>query len=257
MMGFDPLSMMAAGYILAADGGCPAGDPPGLDIHLEQSAPVTYEDQSLTEISRDHVNKQVEAMVSGDAVTRYEAQQQVLLQQGLTTEGAWFTGGYMQGNLTTAGGISFKVVRQVVTEGVQEVCVYVDKVNLTLLFNPEVHIASEWQSRPCAHQVVAAHENSHVLRDLYAISLFMPRARAVMGEFLNKLGGEGPFPADQTQQGADSLSGQINGLIEHAIYPPLEMLRMQYQGELDNLENYKREWALCPAEDWHIEGVTP
>ncbi|TAL30753.1 MAG: hypothetical protein EPN97_11755 [Alphaproteobacteria bacterium] len=258
MMGFDPVSMMAAGYILAAAEGCPAIDPPVLNLQLEQNPPLTYEDQSIVDISRDQVNSQVQGLVSDNPVARMTALAQVTEQQKLSVEGAsWFTGGYMQGNLTSKGAISFKVVPQGVTDGTQVACVYVDKVDLTLVFNPEVHIAAEWASRPCAHQVVTAHENSHVLRDLYAISQFMPRAKIAMADFLNGMSGEGPMPADQTQPGADALSQQISGLIVNSIYPPLEILRAQYQAEIDNDENYRREWALCPAEDWHIEGVMP
>lgn len=251
-MGFDPVSMMAAGYILAAVEACPAPqDAPTIDVQFQQAEPVIDETHTAAELTGSQQAFQTMAAASDNPLSQYVARDQQVQEQKLSVEGAWFTGGYTQGKLASQYLISYKVMTR--TEGAaSSACVYVDKVVLTFMYNPEIYIASEWASHPCAHQVINAHEHNHVSRDLWAISQFLPRAKILMTTYLSQLDAEGPLEADQTQAGADALQAKITDKLATALFPPLEVLRAQLQHDIDTAENYQRESALCPAEDWQI-----
>ncbi|MEZ0225190.1 MAG: hypothetical protein ACAH83_11595 [Alphaproteobacteria bacterium] len=251
MMGFDPVSMMAAGYILAAVEGCPAQEAPGFEIQFQEAPPTIDESRTSAELTASQQAFQVAAANSDNPLSQYVARDQQLQEQKLSVEGAWFTGGYTQGRLASQYMISYKVLNRI-EGGTQSACVYIDKVVLSLSYNPEIYIASEWSSHPCAHHVINAHEHNHVSRDLWAISQFLPRARLLMTNYLSQLGGEGPLEADQTQAGADALEAKVTEKITTALFPPLEVLRAQLQHDIDTAENYKREEAQCPPEDWQI-----
>lgn len=250
-MGFDPVSVMAAGYILASMEACPAQDAPGIDVQFQQTQPVIIESYNAAQLTGTQQAYQTMAAASDNPLAQYVARDQQVQEQKLSVEGAWFTGGYTMGKLSSQYLISYKIMTR--TNGMESsACVYVDKVTLTLMYNPEIYIASEWRGRPCAHHVITAHEHNHVSRDLWAISQFLPRAKILMTTYLSQLGPEGPLDASQTQAGADALQEKITEKLTTAIFPPLEVLRAQLQRDIDTAENYQRESALCPAEDWQI-----
>ncbi|TAL30752.1 MAG: hypothetical protein EPN97_11750 [Alphaproteobacteria bacterium] len=251
MMGFDPVSMMAAGYILAAVEGCPAQDAPTFDVQVQDAPPVIDESHSSAELTASQQAFQVAAANSENPLSQYVARDQQMQEQKLSVEGAWFTGGYTMGRLGSQYMISYKVLTR--NDGAtQTACVYIDKVTLAMKYNPEIYIASEWSQRPCAHQVINAHEHNHVSRDLWAISQFLPRAKILMTNYLSQLGGEGPMDASQVQVGADALAQKVTEEITTALFPPLEVLRAQLQRDIDTAENYQRESTLCPAEEWRV-----
>lgn len=78
MMGFDPISMMAAGYILAAAEGCPAQDAPGFDVQVQDSPPVIDESHSSAELTASQQAFQVAAANSDNPLSQYAARDQRL-----------------------------------------------------------------------------------------------------------------------------------------------------------------------------------
>jgi hypothetical protein len=163
-----------------------------------------------------------------------------------------FYNGLTQGKLY--GTTEYQLSAQMVNG---QACIYADKVTLSLNYDPTIYIAAEYVDRPCANQVVTAHENMHVERDLAAIQDFIDRARPSMQEFLDGLGGQGPYPSDQANDGAAQLRDLIQGDVEQAILPGLQLIRQQYQAGLDTPENYKAQAAMCPAADWAPDVSAP
>jgi hypothetical protein len=248
MLGFDPLSLATAGFLLVSSSGCPApAQNPAFALQIEQ-LPVTL-NQSLSagQITQLKLSADHEAVTSGDAMAAESANRDAAVRQAVSTEGISFYNGLTQGQLS--GTVESQVVIQPLGDG-QQSCLYAEKVTLALTYDPTVYVAAEYATRPCANQVVTAHENTHVERDLAAIADFTPRAKLSMQEFLDGLGGQGPYAQSEVQDGMLKMRDTIQGDIDNAILPGLSLLRTQYQQGLDTPENYKRQSALCPAEDW-------
>lgn len=248
MLGFDPLSLATAGFMLVSSTGCPAtAQNPAFELKIDQ-LPVTL-NQSLSagQITQLKLSSDRDALASGDAAVAASANRDAAVRQAVSTEGVSFYNGLTQGQLS--GTVESRILIQPIGDG-QQSCLYADTVTLALTYDPTVFVAAEYATRPCANQVVTAHENTHVQRDLAAIADFTPRAKQSMQEFLNGLGGQGPYAQNEVQDGMLKMRDTIQGDIDNAILPGLSMLRTQYQQGLDTPENYKRQSELCPAEDW-------
>ena len=246
---FDPISLMTAGYMLASVSACPAPlQNPVFELNVDE-LPVKM-NQSLTaaQITGLKLSGDKTAVASGDAAAAASANRDAAVRQQMSVEGVSFYNGLTLGQLY--GTVEYGVSMQLINGAT---CLYADKVTLALKYDPTIYIAAEYNDRPCANQVVTAHENLHVERDLAAIADFIPRAKNSMQEYLNGLGGQGPYAEAGVQDGLLKLRDMIQGDIDNAILPGVSLLRQQYQQGIDTPENYRATAAMCPASDWAPE----
>ncbi len=247
MFGIGAVSALAAGYMLVSGGGCPQPQhDPAFDLQVQQQQTVVDQSLSAAQITQLKLQEDQGAVVSGDATAAASAARDAAVRQQMSMEGDAFYNGLTQGQVT--GEMIYNITSVPVGNG--EACLYADKVSLKLNYAPIIHIASEYASRPCADKVVRAHEALHVERDQQAIAEFAPRAKETMADFLNGLGGQGPYPQSQFNDAALQLRDTIQADLENGIMPALSMMRQQYQQGIDTPENYRYNASLCPAEDW-------
>ena len=68
MLGFDPLSIVTAGFILASSSGCPAPPQnPVFDLQIEQKAVTLNQSLTAGQITQMKLSSDQEAAASGDA----------------------------------------------------------------------------------------------------------------------------------------------------------------------------------------------
>lgn len=243
---FEPISLMTAGYMLASVSACPAPlQNPVFDLNVDE-LPVKV-NQSLTaaQITDLKLSGDKNAAASGDAAAVASASHDAAIRQQMSVEGVSFYNGLTLGQLY--GTVQYSISMQLINGAT---CLYADKVTLALNYDPTIYIAAEYNDRPCANQVVTAHENLHVERDLAAIADFIPRAKTSMQEYLNGIGGQGPYAEAEVQDGLLRMRDLIQGDIDNAILPAVSLLRLQYQQGIDTPENYKTQSEMCPASDW-------
>lgn len=132
------------------------------------------------------------------------------------------------------------------------VCYYVDRLHFTLHYKPQVFIAAELANHECYYKVTKLHEERHIAADLKVLREYMPKVKMEILYYLRAFGGQGPF----TAKDADKESDRIMETIKKGIRPFLGKLyeaRRSSQNEIDSVENYKYESALCPGEWPEVE----
>jgi hypothetical protein len=246
MLGIDPISVLTGGYMLVSGNACPPQPAPEFDIQVSQRDANVDETHTAAQITALKVQQDQGAMSGSDSIAAASAAHDAGIRQAMSMEGDSFYNGLTLGKLSAKITYAIKSV----PVGPINLCLYADKLSVTLNYDPQIYIAAEYASRPCPDRVVRAHEALHVEKDQQAISEFLPRAKASMNEFLAGLGGQGPYPEGELNSAAQQLEAAILADLENGVMPALAMMRQQYQEGIDTPENYRYNASLCPAADW-------
>jgi len=160
----------------------------------------------------------------------------------IATDSRWHVDGLTEGAIQESYELEFNTV----SDGSNS-CLFLSKVNFTVIYKPTIFIASEVKGQTCRQKVTRLHEERHVATDLRAIKEYIPKLKMELLMYLRSLGMQGPFPASDLKRQMDSMSVEVN----KSLRPMTERLRearRKRQGLIDTVENYKHESSLCPGE---------
>jgi hypothetical protein len=216
--------LLAKTYVLAALSSCPIQDAPKVTVNFAADPPYYDETVSTTKLT-EVMAKDKESTFANDS--------------------RWMVGGVTTSVIKDQLRVTFRTL----TDESGQVCFYVNTATFVIYYYPAVFIAKEAVKRDCYYQVVRAHENTHVAIDVKSINEYLPKVKMEMLLYLRSLGyyGFGPYTAAEAAKQQALMTKKI---IEAGV-PMIEKLRdvrRQRQGEIDTVENYRRESAKCPGD---------
>lgn len=151
------------------------------------------------------------------------------------------TGGLTNGELQFKTQTSTKLQSY---PGLNVNCLWVDKVDVHVVINPTVYVASDYKQGTCKHNAILAHEMKHVQIDQQAVQDYIPRIKQAAASAVRNIGVVGPKPDSEVKP----LQAKINAYVQAAVQSTTKALhldRKTRQQGLDNLQEYQRVNNAC------------
>jgi hypothetical protein len=212
-----PLALGAA-YVLAAIQGCPAAAPPALAFHAVIAEPIILNDRSSQELA---------ASVPADSPHVRDFP----VHNGLT-----------ESNFSSG----FTSLFRSVEAAPEKFCLTLQKVEATVTYRAEVHIAKEHRPDSCRYVTTKAHELRHVDTDRAVLGELLPGIEQRLAAELARIGAEGPMAegrlAAAKQKIADHLAALLKAELENIL--AVQSLR---QRAIDTPAEYTRLTRACPG----------
>lgn len=149
--------------------------------------------------------------------------------------------GAMSGSIQMESNVNY--IGDLYTNG--QVCIYIDKIEVKIHFDPTIFIVSEYPQGTCEHNAVLEHEKKHLKINQLVINKYTERLAKTLSLALNKYGWSfGPIPEVNKQALYDRLNKYYVGIVqaeEKRMYEELTRLNQ----DLDNLEEYERVANAC------------
>ena len=127
------------------------------------------------------------------------------------------------------------------------ICMYVDKIDVVVSYEPVVHIASNFPYGSCRFKTTWEHELRHVNTDLITLTEYGGHMKQAAAYASQSLGAIGPFPVTQLEAQQQAVMGRIGTVIDKAL-DDIGTVRMQRQQLIDTREEYMRVSRACPNE---------
>ncbi len=127
------------------------------------------------------------------------------------------------------------------------VCLWYDKINVTITLNPKIYIASdgEFRNEKC-HAAIKEHELKHVAVDREVVNRYALRLGKAIQEAVNEAGAMGPYNMHEFDAAQGRLVAHIESVMEaQELHLHTEMAKRQAQ--VDTIEEYERVNAICDA----------
>jgi hypothetical protein len=172
------------------------------------------------------------------------------LDTTLSTDGKWMISGLTRSNISSKSNYSFKAIQNTQTGAT---CFVVDKVNYTIVYAPEIYIASDYKNMGCRYSATMMHEKRHVKIDTNTITDFMPQMEKKIKAAAEALGPQGPYPSAQMETEKQRMMSTVDASLK-PIIEELVTLRRQRQGTIDTEADYRRDTAVCPGQFPKFDG---
>lgn len=154
------------------------------------------------------------------------------------------TGGITESRIDTAFQAGFKMLKNPVSGNV---CLFLDRVDVNVKYEPIVHIASNYPEGSCRFQTTWLHELQHVNIDLLTIKEYLPYLEKAAADAAAAIPVIGPIDnsaVDSTQKAiADRISAALTGISGH-----MDDIRGKRQQLIDTRQEYQRLSRACPNE---------
>ena len=156
----------------------------------------------------------------------------------------FLTGGITSSNISSRIQMSFA---RAGWEGEKRGCAYPHKVEVTIVYAPEVFIASGYAPGSCRYQTTMQHELRHVNTDVITLNEFMPFVKKTLQQSLDAIPAPTPqLPPVMDQKEAAMLEG-VKAALAQAM-TTMNISRMQRQQLIDTRQEYMRMTNACPNE---------
>jgi hypothetical protein len=153
------------------------------------------------------------------------------------------TNGYMSGTLGMQSAVYLDYSIDSKTGGL---CIWYDKVAVTIDLEPKIVIASEVAKDRCMSRAVLEHEKKHVTADRKIANKFAKSIGKIIYDGLEQRGFlVGPIPQASAQDTADRMKETVGQLIALQA-KKMDIERAEAQQAIDSLEEYQRVKAQCP-----------
>lgn len=130
--------------------------------------------------------------------------------------------------------------------GTGGLCLWYDAIEIQIVIDPKIVIASEVADDQCKYQATLEHEMKHVKADRRIVNKY---AQTIGQKVYDGLGQRGffigPVSAEHAEEAAGRMHKTIGQLLELE-YKKMDIERREVQQEIDSLEEYNRVAALCP-----------
>lgn len=234
MIGFDPLSLSTA-YILASltAAQCPAQGPVDVDVQFIRKDSPAVTSQTSSALTKNEINDPNSTMA---------------------TDGKWMVGGVtviIPGiNLKDSMNASFQSVTEVRTGAA---CFTVAKVKYAIEYDPAVFIASDFLGMGCRYSATLMHEKRHVDTDIKLMTDYVPEFRKAIENIAPTIGPQGPYAVGDVQAQQQRVIKQIGAGLA-PLWAQFWAQRRTKQAEIDTVQNYMRDTALCPGQFPKFDG---
>jgi len=126
-------------------------------------------------------------------------------------------------------------------------CVSIEQITVTLDYQPDVYIASEYKPGSCQYNVTMQHEVQHVNLELITLNEFIPRIQAHVRQTVQSLPPLPPTQAQDVPRVRDWISAQVNTAVQQSLAQMIQV-RDSRQGGIDTPQEYARLAAACAHE---------
>lgn len=154
----------------------------------------------------------------------------------------FLTGGITESNIRTNYNVSFE---QHIEQNTNRACLYVDHIELTLHYDPIVHIASNYPQGSCRFKTTWQHELLHVNTDLITLNERKPLLEQAARQVAQRLTVVGPLDAAALPVQQQAIIDQVGAAVQ-TTFAGIDKLRMQRQQLIDTREEYLRLSRACP-----------
>jgi hypothetical protein len=150
--------------------------------------------------------------------------------------------GLMDGEIGITGNFQFATETY---PAQNQLCLYVNKVNVKVALDPKIYIAREYPKGSCRYNAVLGHEQKHIAVDRKIVNKYANIIVKAIDNTLKKVGyGHGPYGVSQLS----ALQKKIGAAVESVIHQYGEKMNRErdaLQRQIDTLEEYKRVDAVC------------
>ncbi|MFN7113754.1 MAG: hypothetical protein ACK4PK_05275 [Alphaproteobacteria bacterium] len=131
--------------------------------------------------------------------------------------------------------------------GVNAHCVSVGQITVTLDYQPDVYIATEYKPGTCRYQTTMQHEVQHVNLDIITLNEFIPRIQSYIQRAVNSLPPMQPVQQHQVPQMQEWIGMQVEQAAKQALSEMDQVRRARHQ-RIDSREEYTRLSRACAHE---------
>lgn len=234
MLGFDPLTLSAA-YILASMSAsqCPTQGPVDVEVQFVQRDNPIITNMTSAQLTQREMNNPNATMA---------------------TDGKWMVGGVTVVNPDSGLKDDLQFGFQATTEiRTGAACFAVNKVIYTITYSPDVYIASDFLNMGCRYSATLMHEKRHVNTDIRILTDYVPEMRKAIQAVADSLGPQGPYAVGDLEVQKQRVGQELAASLKPQ-WEQLLTLRRQKQAEIDTVQNYLRDTALCPGQFPKFDG---
>ncbi|MDY0008904.1 MAG: hypothetical protein RBS08_04290 [Bdellovibrionales bacterium] len=126
-------------------------------------------------------------------------------------------------------------------------CVSVKQITVTLDYQPDVYIASEYRPGSCHYNVTMQHEVQHVNLELITLNEFLPRFQSHISRTLASMPPLQPVTQQDLPRVREWIGAQVNTAV-HQVLAQMMQVRDSRQGGIDTPQEYDRLARSCAHE---------
>lgn len=126
-------------------------------------------------------------------------------------------------------------------------CVSITQVVVTLDYQPDVYVASEYRPGTCRFNTTIQHEVQHVNLDIITLNEFIPRFQAYIQNALATLPSMPPVPQNMVPQVQEFVGQRVEAAAHQALAEMDQVRRGRHQ-RIDNAQEYDRLSRACEHE---------
>jgi hypothetical protein len=126
-------------------------------------------------------------------------------------------------------------------------CVDVKKVSYTVVYAPEVYIASDFLRMACSYGVTLMHEKRHTDAYLQTINEYIPLLKKGIEDYFAHRGPQAPVKQLSLPESRQALMKSMDDSLMPVI-AQFEQANYKRQAEIDTPANYAHDSAICPGQ---------
>jgi hypothetical protein len=154
----------------------------------------------------------------------------------------FITGGLTQSRISTEFSAGYKSLMHPKT---RETCVWIDNINVKIVYSPLVHIASDYPAGSCMNRETTQHELRHVNVDIITINEHLPRLKAAVQNVSYDIGTQGPYAEADIDKARDLYMNVVRTALKTSAVE-MNDIRMKRQQQIDTRQEYLRLSKVCP-----------
>jgi hypothetical protein len=153
--------------------------------------------------------------------------------------------GLMSGTLQIKHEIGFV---QETYDRVNQACVYLKSVDVTLHIDPTIYIAREYPKGSCMYDAILTHEMKHVREDQLIINKYTNIIGHAMENIVNKVGAaHGPYAPRSVPSAQKDIQTSLHAVLNN-YSDQMNAERRQRQQAIDSFEEYESIGNQCKSE---------
>lgn len=150
-------------------------------------------------------------------------------------------GGLMKGGIETTQQMSFGTITN---PNINQMCVWHDKIELTLHIRPTIFVANDFPKGTCMHNSILEHEHKHVIVDREIVNKYAALIGQAMQNDVAKYTVFGPFPSSQSQIQINQIKARLQNILK-TYTTQMSTERRKRQQAVDSLAEYERVNKSC------------
>jgi hypothetical protein len=132
---------------------------------------------------------------------------------------------------------------------VHQACLSVKKATYTIIYHPEVYVASDFLKMACAYGVTVMHEKRHVDTYLQTVNDYIPAMKKAVEDYIAQMPASAPVPTAEADIRA--RQEEIVKQVRESLKPALEEFsktNKERQALVDTPAAYAHDSAICPGQ---------